>query len=254
MLEEVLSANVFGFFLVFARLGGALMIIPGFGELMVPPRVRLSLGLALAMFVFPLISGQLPGMPASLSGLFALIVTELMIGVFIGAAARLIMSALHVAGTVISFQSSLGFAQVFDPTARTQGAIVVTLMNLLGLVLVFSTGLHRMLIRALVDSYVLFPPAAFPPMGDFAELAVNFVAKSFALGFQIAAPFVIYGVIFYVCLGLLGRLMPRVQPFVIVMPLQILLSLTLLMIVMPAIMLWYLDHFEASMAGFLVSS
>ena len=253
MLEEILSANIFAFSLVFARLGGAMMVIPGFGELVVSPRVRLSLTLAVALSIFPLLSGLLPAMPATLPGLFALIVTELVIGVFIGTSARLIMSALHVAGTVISFQSSLGFAQTVDPTARSQSAIVVSLLNMLGVVLIFATGLHYMLLRALVDSYDLFPPAALPPVGDFAELAVGFVAKSFALGFQLATPLVAYGMVFYICLGLLGRLMPRVQLFFIVMPLQILLSLAILMIVMPAIMLWFLDHFEASMAEFLVA-
>ena len=253
MLQEILSANIFAFFLVFARLGGAMMVIPGFGELVIPPRIRLGLTLAVALSIFPLLGGRLPGMPAGLPGLFALIGTELVIGVFIGTAARLIMSALHVAGTVISFQSSLGFAQTVDPTARSQGAIVVSLLNMLGVVLIFATGLHYMLLRALVESYVLFPPGDLPPLDDFAEMAVRFVSHSFALGFRIAAPLVAYGIVFYICLGLMGRLMPRVQLFFIVMPLQILLSLAILMIVLPAAMLWFLDHFEASMAAFLVA-
>ncbi len=253
MLEEILNANIFAFFLVFARLGGAMMLLPGFGEPAVSPRVRLSITLAVALAVFPLLGERLPQMPATLAGLVALIGAELLVGVVVGGAAKVITSALHVAGTIISFQSSLALARTMDPTARSQGAIVVSLFNIMGVVLIFATGLHYMLLRALVDSYTLFPPGNLPPMGDFAALVTRFVAGAFALGLQIATPLVVYGIVFYICLGLLGRLMPRIQLFFIVMPLQIMLSLTIIAIVLPVVMLWFIDYFEASMAAFLVA-
>lgn len=251
MLDEILSTNLFAFFLLSARLGGAMMLLPGFGEAVVSQRVRVSLTLAVALAVFPLIGPALPGMPASLAGLFGLILMEVVIGAFLGGSARVMMSALHVAGTVISFQSSLGFAQTVDPAAQSQGAVVSSLLGLLGVVLIFATGLHYLLLKALIDSYILFPAGGFPPVGDFAERLVEIVVGAFTLGVRIAAPFVVYGLVFYVCLGLLGRLMPRIPLFFVVMPLQILLSLAVLAIVLPAIMLWFLSYFESSITQLL---
>jgi flagellar biosynthetic protein FliR len=251
VLDEILSTNLFAFFLLFARLSGAMMLLPGFGEVVVSPRLRLSLTLAVSLAVFPLVGPSLPGMPASLAGLVGLILMEAVIGAFLGGAARVVMSALHVAGTVISFQSSLGFAQTVDPAAQSQGAIVSSLFGMLGVVLIFATGLHYLLLKALVDSYVLFPAGGFPPVGDLAELLVTIVAGAFTLGVRIAAPFVVYGLVFYTSLGLLGRLMPRIPLFFVAMPMQIMLSLTLLAIVLPAIMLWFLNYFEATITQLL---
>jgi flagellar biosynthetic protein FliR len=253
VLDQILNTNIFAFFLVFVRLGGAMTLIPGFGETVISPRVRLTISLAVAVALFPLVGELVPSMPQSPFALIGLMLMEFVIGLLIGAAARLLMSALHVAGTVISFQSSLGFAQTVDPTAGNQGVVIVGLMNLLGLVMIFALGLHHMMLKALVDSYVIFPPGVAPPFNDFAELVVGFVSQSFTLGFQIATPFVVYGLIFYICLGLLTRLMPRIQLFFIVLPLQILLSLTILMIILPIGVLWFLDHFEAHLANFLVT-
>ncbi len=252
MLDQILSVNIFAFFLVFVRLGGALTLMPGFGENIISPRVRLAISLAVALALFPVVGSLVPTMPESPLAVLGLIAMEFMIGLLIGASARLLMSALHVAGTVISFQSSLGFAQTVDPTAGNQGAVIVGLLNLTGLVMIFALGLHHTMLQAVVHSYVIFPPGTVPPFNDFAELVVGFVSQSFTLGFQIATPFVVYGLVFYICLGLLTRLMPKLQLFFIALPLQILLSLTILMIVLPIGMLWFLDHFEANLARFLV--
>lgn len=251
MLEEILSTNLFAFFLLFARLSGAMMLLPGFGEVVISTRVRLSLTLAIALALFPLIGPGLPGMPVSLAGLFSLILMEAIIGAFLGGTARILMSALHTAGTVISFQSSLGFAQTVDPSAQSQGAIFSALFGMLGVVLIFATGLHYLLLKALVDSYVLFPVGGFPPIGDLTDLLVTIVAGTFALGVRIAAPFIVYGLVFYTSLGLLGRLMPRIPLFFVAMPAQIMLSLAILAIVLPVIMMWFLNYFEDTMSQFL---
>ena len=176
--------------------------------------------------------------------MFMLILGELVVGLLIGAAARLTMSALHVAGTVIAFQSSLGFALFVDPTQGTQGALIATFLTLLGLVLIFASGLHMLTLRAIADSYVLFAPGSLPNVGDFAALAVRYVSASFRVGVQIAAPFIVFSLTFYVGLGIMARLLPQIQVFFIGIPLQIFLALTILGLVLAPAMIWFLDHYE----------
>ena len=244
MLAELLPLDVFAVFLVFVRIAAALMLLPGIGEAYVSVQIRLAAAAVLTVAISPLVIGTLPILPATPLGLLMLILGELVVGVLIGAAARLMMSALHVAGTVIAFQSSLGFALFIDPTQGTQGALIAAFLSLLGLVLIFATGLHMMMIRALADSYVLFTPGQLPPVGDFAALAVRYVSSSFRIGIQIAAPFIVFGLIFYIGLGILARLLPQIQIFFIAIPLQIFLALTIFGLILAPMMIWFLEHFE----------
>lgn len=244
MLAELLPLDVFAVFLVFVRIAAALMLLPGIGEAYVSVQIRLAAAAVLTVAISPLVIGTLPVLPGTPLELLMLILGELVVGVLIGAAARLMMSALHVAGTVIAFQSSLGFALFIDPTQGTQGALIAAFLSLLGLVLIFATGLHMMMIRALADSYVLFTPGQMPPVGDFAALAVRYVSSSFRIGIQIAAPFIVFGLVFYIGLGILARLLPQIQIFFIAIPLQIFLSLTIFGLVLAPMMIWFLDHFE----------
>jgi len=98
---------------------------------------------------------------------------------------------------------------------------------------------------------VLFPAGSLPAVGGFAELAVRLVSDGFAIGVQMAAPFIVYGIVFYAGLGLLSRLMPQFQFFFVAMPLQIMAALVMLMVTLSAIMTWFLDYYEAGLSQLL---
>jgi len=253
MLQQLLPYGIFSFLLVFTRVGAMLMTLPGIGEAYVSTRIRLGLALAIALVMTPLVINTLPQDPLSPWSLMLLLGRELLVGLILGLAARMTMSALHVAGTVIAFQSSLGFAQFFDPAQGQQGALVSAFLGLLGLVLIFATDLHLMMLRAAHDSYQLMPPRAPLPVEDVLGLGIRFVANSFKLGAQLSAPFIVYAVVYYIGLGLLQRLMPQLQLFFVGMPLQIMMALFVLMMTLSGIMIWFLDHFEGAMASFLAN-
>ena len=88
-------------------------------------------------------------------------------------------------------------------------------------------------------------------MGDFAEMMTKMVAQCFAIGAQMAAPFIAVGIMFNLALGLLQKMMPQLQAFGVIMGGQVALGLALLTIVMSAIMLFWLRTVESSLAGFL---
>lgn len=243
LLAQLFSAEAFAAMLIFARIGSAVMVLPGFGESYVMPRIRLGIALALTVVLFGLVRDKLPPLPATPFGLFTLVTGEIIVGVFIGGVARVLMSSLHVAGMVISFLSGLSYAQTVDPTQGTQGALLSALLSLAGTTVVFVSGLHLVLIGALGDSYQLFPAGAAPPFDDFAQLATEVFAGAFLLGIQIAAPFIVVGLVFYISLGILQRLIPQVQLFFIAIPVQILFAFFLLATVLGATLMVFLDHF-----------
>ncbi len=254
MLEGLLVNDVYVFFAIFARLGAAVMVLPGFGELTIPGRVRLTFALALSFVLFPVVVGHIPPMPANPFGLAAFFIGELLYGIVIGAIARILVSGLQVAGTIIAFNIGLGAAQLFNPTFGQQGAITGAFLATLGVTLLFVTNMHHLMLFALVDSYELFAPGGAFPVGDFSDVAARFVARSFRMGLQIAMPVVVIAMLIYIAMGLMARLMPQIQVFFIALPLQMLIGFAILAITIAAGMLLFLEQFEASLREFLIIS
>lgn len=251
MLTQLLPSDLFALLLVFARLGAAIMLLPGFGEVFVSGRIRLIIALALSVVITPVVVGQLPRLPDSTVELFLLVGGEALIGLIIGAMARFLVTALHVAGVIIGFQSSLSNAQLFDPTTAEQGSLIGTFLNVLGVFLIFMANLHHPMLLAMADSYTLFVPGAPLPVGDVAEMAIRMMGQSFVLAFKIAAPIIVVGLVFYLGLGLLARLMPQVQIFFVAIPLQTALGFFMIAITITAGMTLFLESFESHWISFL---
>lgn len=251
MLEEILPAEIFAIMLIFVRVGAATMLLPVYGEPFVSPRLRLLFALMVSFVVAPVLSKSLPKMPDSASLLTLLILGEVLIGVFLGTIARMFMAALTTAGMLIGYMSSMANALTNDPSAAQQGSIAGSFLSLVALLTIMTLDLHHMLLMAVVDSYALFVPGQVPPISDFSEMIARTVAETFVLSFQIAAPFVVVGLIFYLGLGLLGRLMPQMQVFFVAMPLQIAIGLAMLFIALPVTVRWFIGSFEAKMLPFV---
>lgn len=251
MLQEILPAEIFAILLIFVRVGAATMLLPGYGEPFVSPRLRLLFALMVSFVVAPVLSKTLPKMPESASLLTLLIMGEVLIGVFLGTVARLFLAALTTAGMVIGYMSTMANALTTDPSAAQQGSIAGSFLTLVALLTIVTLDLHHMLLMAVVDSYDLFVPGQVPPVSDFSEMVARTVAKTFVLSFQIAAPFVVVGLIFYLGLGLLGRLMPQMQVFFVAMPLQIAIGLGILFIALPVTLRWFIGSFEETMLPFV---
>src|SRR3954467_11448051 len=163
-----LPALAAAFILMFARIGTMVMLLPGLGEVSIPMRVRLVVALALTAVLFPLhraafqIDLQSPGPVLILLG------EELLIGAVLGLTARLAISALQVAGSIVAQQLGLGFVTAVDPTQGQQGVIVGNFLTVLGITLIFATDLHHLVIAGLHESYALFQPGEVPLAGDVA--------------------------------------------------------------------------------------
>lgn len=254
MLPELLPSAIFSFFLVFGRLGAAFMVLPGIGEAYISPRFRLAIALAMSFAILPFVEETLPALPDGLPETTVLLLGEITIGLFMGLTIKLAVTALHVAGTIMSFQSSLGFAQFFDPTQQVQSAILSTFLTLFGLMVIFVGDLHLLMLRAAFDSYAVFPPGAMPAIDGLAETATRFVADSFSLGVRIAAPFTVYALILYLGMGVMNRLMPQMQVFFIVMPLNIMLGMLVFMITMGASLALFADYFGGAVNTFIPGS
>ena len=237
-----LPALAAAFMLVFARIGTMLMLLPALGEQNVSPRMRLTFALVLAAVLLPLHRSAYHIDPGALGPALVMLVEEILVGAVLGLTARLTISALEVAGSIIAQQLGLGFVTAVDPAQGEQGVIVGNFLSMLGLTLIFATNMHHLVIAALSDSYTLFAPGEVPAAGDVAALMTRTVAGAFRIGVQLSAPFIVFGLLFNIGLGVLSRLMPQMQVFFVALPLSILVGFVLLVLVLGAMMGLFLDY------------
>lgn len=246
-LAQLVGGHVFAFLLIFTRFGAAFMFLPGIGETYVAPRVRLILALAIALLLTPVLGDRLPPQPSEVSMLAILLAVEATLGTFLGLTVRLMLGALDFAGQLIALQLGISSVIAFNPAMASQGSLPGSILGTAGLVLVFATGLHHLLIEGIVASYDVMPPG----LGTFNAAAlgqafVTSVGESFKVAVMMAAPFVIIGMIFNVGLALLNRLQPALQIFFVGLPLQIYFGLAAFATLIGAIMSLWLNHMADS--------
>lgn len=242
------TADLFTVFLVFVRVGMSMAALPGFSASHVPMRVRLVLALLITISVAPVLASQMPALPGAPIQLALLVLSEAVIGAFFGLLPRLVLAALHAAGTFASFFGSFASAFVQDPVTDQQSSTLAGFLSTTGVLLVFVADLHHLMLRAVVEGYSVFPAGAVPEAGALGQTLARALAASFALGLQLSAPFLIVSIVSQVGLGLLNRLMPQLPVFFLGLPLQVGLQLWVMMLAISGIMMLFLNHFADAFA------
>jgi flagellar biosynthesis protein FliR len=244
---SLLPALAAAFMLAFARIGAMVMLLPGLGESNIPVRIKLGIALLLTLIILPLHRDAYHIDMNTLTPLVVLMIHEILIGIVLGATARVTLGALQVAGSVIAQQMGLGFVTAVDPTQGQQGLLIGNFLTLLGLTLLFATDSHYLVIAALNESYKVFSPGEMLPTGDVAALATRAFTAAFRIGMQLSAPFLVFGLVFNIGLGVLARLMPQMQVYFVGVPLSILAGFLIFSLVLVAMMSTFLNYFTGVM-------
>ena len=235
------------FMLAFARVGAMVMLFPALGESTIPVRIKLSIALLLTLIILPLHRQDYHVDMDSMTAILVLMMHEIVIGIVLGATARVTLAALQVAGSIIAQQMGLGFVTAVDPSQGEQGLLIGNFLTMLGVTLLFVTDSHYFVIAALSNSYSIFKPGETLASGDVAALATHAFAAAFKLGLQLSAPFLVFGLVFNIGLGVLARLMPQMQVYFVGVPLSILAGFLILALVLTAMMGSFIDYFVGVM-------
>ena len=214
------------------------------GEAYVPPRVRLSLALVISLALWPVVRATLPGLPDTVGGMAGWIIHEVVVGLMIGLLLRMFMSALTTAGEIISLQTTLSFSQTANPMQAQPGTTLAAFLTLLGVTLLFATNTHHLFIAGMVGSYRLIAPAQPLVMSDFTTMAVRTLGDSFLLGVQLAAPVLVFALIFNLASGLIARVMPSFQVYFAAAPLSVLLGLSIFALSLGALGTVFIDRYR----------
>lgn len=231
MEQAVLAALpglAFAFMLVLARTAAAILLLPGLGEAEPPAVVRAGLAMGVALLLLPGVAALVPAPPDSPVLAAGMVGAELVAGGLLGWLARLPSLALGAAGGIISYMLGLSSVVQTDPALGGQSAALGRLFGLVAPVLILSSGVYALPLQALAGSYQILPPGTLVPAGAAAESVVGAVLTSFGLAIRLAAPFILGSIVFQAALGVLGRLVPKLQLASGAVPGQILGGLALL--------------------------
>lgn len=214
------------------RILGLISVAPLFGNVSVPARVKIGLGTMLALIIAPTVPA-LPAMdPMSLNGLLILI-QQLVIGLAMGFAMRLVFAAIELAGEISSMTMGLGFAVFYDPQTRGRSSAISQFVALLTLMIYLATNLHLVLLSTLADSFTSLPISATAMSANgFQELAL-WGGRIFSAGVQLSLPIVAALLLTNIALGILTRAAPQLNLFGIGFPITISVGFIMLALSLP---------------------
>jgi len=245
-LLDMTEAGLAGFILVFVRVGGVVSLLPGFGEQLIPVRVRLGAAIAFAMVVWPMIAPGLAA-PDMARPFLAMLLVEASIGLMLGLAIRLLVIALQLAGSIAAQSTAL--AQIFGAGAAPEPMPAIgSILMLAGITLAVASGLHVKAAIAMARSYEILPMGLPIPAADVAAWGTARVARAFALGFSLAAPFVIAGFAYNLALGAINRAMPQLMVAFIGAPAITAGGLLLLLLASPVLLHFWGRQLDLTLA------
>ena len=233
-LFTLLQDHAAVFLLMLTRCSGIFLIAPFFGSLNIPVQFRAAAAFLFAVVLFPVVDALgIVAAPSTMLAYGVAVLSELFIGWLIGFVAYVCFSAIHMAGKVMDMQVGFAVVNVMDPTSGQQIPLIGSFLYNLGIIVFLVTNGHHMIITALAESFRVVPLLTMQPNLSLTMIMVNFTNGIFVTGMKIAMPVTFAILLVNVALGILARTMPQMNIFVVGIPLQLMVGVSILAMLLP---------------------
>lgn len=212
------------FLICAARIGALTGSIPVFSGEQTPVKLRTGLALGISLLLFPILDPLIPLQEFRPVGLAVLVVNEALLGFMVGLIARLIFTAVELGGTVIGYQMGFAAANVLDPQNQHQISLMSQFQNVFAILIFLALDIHHYFLRAIVYSYKVLPPGRLNFSGEAIPYLMHLVANMFVLGVKLSAPILAVLLLSGLILGIMARVFPQLNVFLLSFPLNIGLS------------------------------
>ena len=221
------------FLLVLLRVAAILMSLPIFSGDNVPAMFKAGLALALTLVLYPTV--ELSVLPPMNGWIYLTlgVVGEVLLGLGVGLAIRLLMAGVQMAGQVAGFQMGLAIANIMDPATSMQTPILAQAYNLFAMLIFLAIDAHHWFFRALAESFTLLPPFHFTLSASFVGYLMTMAGSMFVIALEIGAPIIVVLLLASVSFGLMARTVPQMNIFIVAMPLKIVIGLLFIVFSLP---------------------
>ncbi len=244
------EGTVLALFAAFCRIGACMLTLPGFSSARISPQIRIFIALAVSLALLPVLWDTIyPRVSGAGYSYIKLVVGETLIGSMYGLIPRLFVLGLQFAGSAISMSigfNSPGAPDILEDTAENQ---LTNMISFGGLLLLFLMDFHHTVFRALVDSYTLMPLGGFPDVQKMLITLTDTLTATFYLMLRLSSPFIIFGLMFNVAIGLINKLAPQIPIYFISMPYLLMGGLFLLYLSIAALVNQFAEYFTTIFLG-----
>jgi len=218
------------FVLVFLRTVTALAVLPVFGHVAFPAMTKAGLAGLISLLLVPVLASRMPAPSGTMMDFFLLAMRETVCGLLLGFAGHFVFYAVEIAGQLVGFQAGFSVVASIDPNTESQSTVITQFYNIVALLVFVTINGHHYLLQALTDSFRVIPVGTLHVDGRLSQWTLQVVTGVMADGIRLAAPLMVTLFLADVGLGILTRVAPTLNVFVLGFPLKV--AITLLMIAM----------------------
>ena len=237
-------AQIEYFALVFIRVVTALAVLPVFGHSAFPAMAKVGLAGAISLLIMPMLVMQLPSPSGTILDFFLLSMRETICGLLLGFAGHFLFYAVEIAGQLVGFQAGFSIVSSIDPNTESQSTVITQFYNIVALLIFVTMNGHHLLLQALTDSFKVVPIGQFFVDGRLSEWTLTIVTKIMIDGIRLAAPLMVTLFLTDIGLGILTRVAPTMNVFVLGFPMKVAITLLMLSTTLGAVVLVFTGQVE----------
>ena len=221
------------FLLILMRIASFVIVAPFFSTKGVPNQVKVAFSIFVAYIMYQFGPEHNYPQYSTFIAYCVVVLKEVAVGLLIGLSAQLCTSVVLFAGRVIDMEVGLSMASVLDPTTNEQTTISGVILQYGTMLILYTTGLHRYLLKALMETFVLIPINGIHMDTDrLLSNLLSFMSNYIVIGFRICLPVFASITLMNIVLGLLAKLAPQLNMFSVGIQLKLLTGLSVLLITM----------------------
>jgi len=243
---SLLSATAVQHMLIcMSRVAAIVASMPVFGTNMVPGRIKVGLAVMLTLLVYPVVETRINIVDFSAVSMGLLMANEVLLGAMLGFIARLIFTAVEFGGTVVGYQMGFAAANVYDPQNQRQVSLISQFQNVFAILVFLAIDGHHIFLRTLVASYELLPPGLLDLSGPAVPYIVELMGHMLVLAVRFSAPVLAVLLLSGLILGIMSRIFPQLNVFLLSFPINIGLSFIITGLTMTVVVSLLQNEFAA---------
>lgn len=221
------------FLLILMRISAFVFAAPFFSTKGVPNNVKIALSVFIAYLIYNFGPEHVYPQYETVIAYCVVVLKEVVVGLLIGLSAQLCTSVVLFAGRIMDMEMGLSMASIFDPLTNQQSTITGVILQYGTMLILYTTGLHRYLLKALTETFILIPiNGLYIDTNRLLENMINFLTNYIIIGFRICLPVFASITLMNIVLGLLAKLAPQLNMFSVGIQLKLLAGLSVLLITM----------------------
>ncbi len=244
-MREILSPEgILVFWLMVARIGGLIFSAPLLGSPVIPRQVKVALALTLSFLMLPeVVSLSRISCDSHPINYTLFLLAETGLGLIMGYTIKLIFVGVELSGQIIGIQMGLGMAEFFDPQSGAEMSIISRFNSIMAMLIFISINGHLFLFKSLMESFVSIPPGSFIFSSTLIQMFAKTMGSIFVISLKAGIPVILTLLLVQIVMGVINRVIPQINIFMISIPLKILIGLFVLGFSMPHFLYFLEDEF-----------